>query len=709
MNKKEFKPLPPFRKWILQNFPFIEDDFDAITSYQLWCKVVEYINKVAYNEKLLEDANNELVQAFNDLKQYVDDYFSDLNVQTEVDNKLDEMALDGTLERIINEELFSDLNNTINDVKDRVDTIEPIVYDNEKNIKFPTLQLGMKRIFRFLEDDEYQSLQGMCITPNNTIICSLTNGNNNKIVEINYTTGAIVRASTFTFGWANGITYDVENNLVYVIPRGEDTNTYLKTIKVLEPQENSFSLLSTVSFEDFIQSIYYDKEKDELYLLSEYNLRSTNGFKIYKVDSNFNVLGNSISLDYSGELNNLRVQNFAIKDNYIYIISSDPKCLIVYNIDGTVFKKYTLNEMISNLYYSGEYQDIDFLDNQCYISSADNVATATANIESINQLFEIDFNGGYISDLAINTNVHDGRSITLAVDSSSTAINPDGSSTNKFKSINEALRYNGTSTINVANGTYNGVDLRSKTNKNIIGDSSSVIVKGLNINYSSNCYIENVTINEDTFNNNGFINIYQSDITLKAINISGNKYGIYVGARSKCKLSTGIDLSGITSDNQIYVRSESVLYTPSTYYTIQKHNESATIIGGVKLFENEREMVTGEFDFDNNMNYIFDDDKSLDDFFKEIAIIYKIGNNFYEQRFFLRSSNNPMQLGFDNMAGNGAFTCSRAYVDINNKKFRIRFSRVGTTTNQGVTTVVTNDSNTSYDDNSIIVVNAILF
>lgn len=30
------------RNWILQNFPFVEDDFDALTDYELFCKMIEF-------------------------------------------------------------------------------------------------------------------------------------------------------------------------------------------------------------------------------------------------------------------------------------------------------------------------------------------------------------------------------------------------------------------------------------------------------------------------------------------------------------------------------------------------------------------------------------------------------------------------------------------------------------------------------------------
>ena len=83
-------PIPPFKRWTLENFPFIEEDFDAITNYQLYCKIVEYLNKVIANE-------NQLTEAMN----YVLEFFNNLDVQEEIDNKLDEMAESGELTDII--------------------------------------------------------------------------------------------------------------------------------------------------------------------------------------------------------------------------------------------------------------------------------------------------------------------------------------------------------------------------------------------------------------------------------------------------------------------------------------------------------------------------------------------------------------------------------------------------------------------------------
>ena len=85
----------------MQNFPFIEQDFDALTDYELLCKVVEYLNKVIDGQNTNAEQIEELETAFNQLQSYVNNYFDNLDVQEEIDNKLEEMADDGTLQEII--------------------------------------------------------------------------------------------------------------------------------------------------------------------------------------------------------------------------------------------------------------------------------------------------------------------------------------------------------------------------------------------------------------------------------------------------------------------------------------------------------------------------------------------------------------------------------------------------------------------------------
>lgn len=93
--------ITPFKLFIKNNFPFIENTYEALDNYGLLCKIVEKLNEVIESEnKFTEDMNN-LYAAFNNLKNYVDNYFEDLDVQEEIDNKLDELVEDGTLEDLI--------------------------------------------------------------------------------------------------------------------------------------------------------------------------------------------------------------------------------------------------------------------------------------------------------------------------------------------------------------------------------------------------------------------------------------------------------------------------------------------------------------------------------------------------------------------------------------------------------------------------------
>ena len=79
-----------FRNFVMQNFPFLEDDFDALTDYELFCKMIAYVRKV-YKD------NKEILKKVDELYNYI----MNLDLQDEVNNKLDEMADSGQLESII--------------------------------------------------------------------------------------------------------------------------------------------------------------------------------------------------------------------------------------------------------------------------------------------------------------------------------------------------------------------------------------------------------------------------------------------------------------------------------------------------------------------------------------------------------------------------------------------------------------------------------
>ena len=102
-----YKRLSPFRLFVKSNFPFIENTYESLDNYGLYCKVVEHLNNVIANENTVESNVQALYNAFVELNTYVSNYFDNLDVQDEINNKLDDMVEQGTLQEIISAYLNS--------------------------------------------------------------------------------------------------------------------------------------------------------------------------------------------------------------------------------------------------------------------------------------------------------------------------------------------------------------------------------------------------------------------------------------------------------------------------------------------------------------------------------------------------------------------------------------------------------------------------
>lgn len=98
----------PFRFWCQTVLPLVYDD--SLSYYELLNKVVFYINNVITDLSATEENVTALATAFENLQKYMNHYFDNLDVQEEIDNKLDKMARDGTLNDII-EPLLEDYEN----------------------------------------------------------------------------------------------------------------------------------------------------------------------------------------------------------------------------------------------------------------------------------------------------------------------------------------------------------------------------------------------------------------------------------------------------------------------------------------------------------------------------------------------------------------------------------------------------------------------
>lgn len=95
----DYTELKPFRFWCQKVLPLVYDD--TLSYYELLCKVVDYLNKTMEDVDTLHDDVENLHSAYVQLQEYVNTYFDNLDVQEEINNKLNDMAQDGTLNALV--------------------------------------------------------------------------------------------------------------------------------------------------------------------------------------------------------------------------------------------------------------------------------------------------------------------------------------------------------------------------------------------------------------------------------------------------------------------------------------------------------------------------------------------------------------------------------------------------------------------------------
>lgn len=124
-----FNKLRPFPWFCINNFPFIEQTFDEINIWNLLGRVVGKLNEVIENANKMGVQVKDLTNLVNQLQEYIEHYFDNLDVQEEINNKLDQMVESGELESIINNILTLSIY-TFNTMNEAID------YDLQTNARF---------------------------------------------------------------------------------------------------------------------------------------------------------------------------------------------------------------------------------------------------------------------------------------------------------------------------------------------------------------------------------------------------------------------------------------------------------------------------------------------------------------------------------------------------------------------------------------------
>lgn len=132
---KKIETLTPFKRMCVTigNLPtsFVE----SMSYYECLCWLVDYLeNTVIPTINNNAEAVIELQDAFTVLKNYVDNYFKNLDVQEEINNKLDDLVEDGTMAQIINENIFNELNTKVNTNTNNIGDLEELTTTDNSSL-----------------------------------------------------------------------------------------------------------------------------------------------------------------------------------------------------------------------------------------------------------------------------------------------------------------------------------------------------------------------------------------------------------------------------------------------------------------------------------------------------------------------------------------------------------------------------------------------
>ena len=171
------KELPLFVRCVIQEFPFIEEDFDALTNYELISKVVEYLNEVITSQNEVIGVTNNLQTAFQQLHDYVANYFDNLDVQEEINNKLDAMAEAGTLQEIIGAYLNATAVWGFDTVADMKSSTNLINGSFARTLGYGSLNDGGSSLYkiRTISNDDVVDETHIIALDDNTLIAELIN------------------------------------------------------------------------------------------------------------------------------------------------------------------------------------------------------------------------------------------------------------------------------------------------------------------------------------------------------------------------------------------------------------------------------------------------------------------------------------------------------------------------------------------------------
>ena len=416
--------LPPFRAWLASNIPAVYDN--TMSYYDELTSLIKYLESVvlpAVNKN--SQSVTELAQLYKELKEFVDHYFDNLDVQEEINNKLDNMVQDGTFATLL-----------------------------EQSVGSKSTYIGFTRLMRELIANtnnpdygvnDYPQMQGGCYITNNVFVqCSLkpTDNTNAQLRVINLGTGSVERTAILPLLHANSVSYNPTTNKLYICSLVQDNTNqhYLYVVDYATLTLSETIEFSTLAEGEGVHSISYDTVTGKTVLCTEQ--RGTNDLKFYDLDLTDNsltqiTLENYHNLIVNGSAHKWSNNDICVHNNILYLLKHSPNAIVTFNLGtGKCIYVYNCQQFLRYGVNTGEFESISVNP-----STGDFYLSCTT-LECLNGWFNIfnyvmtNFQHG-VECNELNIGIGDSE---VYVDASSTSIDPTGTSAKPFKTIGEALQ-----------------------------------------------------------------------------------------------------------------------------------------------------------------------------------------------------------------------------------------------------------------------------
>ena len=260
---------PPFRCNLTTIGELPTNYKETLSYYETLVWLIEYLKN-----EIIPKVNNcilevkELEEFVKKLEEYINNYFDNLDIQEEVNKALNKMAENGTLAKIINDELFNLINNDISTIKADLELIKNSFNDfnafkdaqNTKNSEYDTFISSQNT-----KNSEYDTFISSQNTKNSTYDTFINNQNTKNEVYDNFITSQNSKNSKYDTNFTN-INEHLQNRIISRITGtatlSEPNHETLIDIPYSEIQQKYKDIVPSyeiVSNDAFYHNILYSK------------------------------------------------------------------------------------------------------------------------------------------------------------------------------------------------------------------------------------------------------------------------------------------------------------------------------------------------------------------------------------------------------------------------------------------------------------------